>query len=480
MAIGDTFSLVKSSSIPNGATSRLFHFLLPAGVIDSVKVDLEGANASDEVVFNLAVDGVAVTTTELTIPSGSNEITATGLAETVTNDQWATISIDAPFVSGSLTGVVSIGVHVTYVTDTVSLTGNQTVAGVKTFSSDPIIPDEAYDATAWNGSLEPPTKNAVRDKIESMGSGVSDGDKGDITVSGSGATWTIDNDAVTYAKMQNVSATSRLLGRKTASAGDTEEVTIQEALNFIASLAQGDILYHNGTNFVRLAAGTSGQFLKTLGAGANPAWDTIAGGGDMLASNNLSDLASAVTALTNLGLTATAAELNILDGATLTVTELNYVDGVTSAIQTQLDAKAPKVNPQLALDASQASDDNYAGITIDGRNNSGGVTQWDAVYINGSSEFVIADANGSGTYPAVGLAVGTVAGGGATTVITHGVVRNDGWTWTVGGVIYLSTTAGGLTQTAPSTSGDKVQVMGIAISADEMLVMPQLTYITIT
>lgn len=39
--------------------------------------------------------------------------------------------------------------------------------------------------------------------------------------------------------------------------------------------------------------------------------------------------------------TASSAELNILDGATLTVTELNYVDGVTSAIQTQLDGKQP-------------------------------------------------------------------------------------------------------------------------------------------
>jgi hypothetical protein len=36
------------------------------------------------------------------------------------------------------------------------------------------------------------------------------------------------------------------------------------------------------------------------------------------------------------GVTASAAELNILDGATLTVTELNYVDGATSSIQTQL------------------------------------------------------------------------------------------------------------------------------------------------
>jgi hypothetical protein len=31
--------------------------------------------------------------------------------------------------------------------------------------------DEAYDATTWNASNEVPTKNAVRDKIESMGSG---------------------------------------------------------------------------------------------------------------------------------------------------------------------------------------------------------------------------------------------------------------------------------------------------------------------
>jgi hypothetical protein len=44
-------------------------------------------------------------------------------------------------------------------------------------------------------------------------------------------------------------------------------------------------------------------------------------------------------ALTNLGLTATAAEINTLDGITATTTELNYTDGVTSNIQTQLNAK---------------------------------------------------------------------------------------------------------------------------------------------
>jgi hypothetical protein len=62
---------------------------------------------------------------------------------------------------------------------------------------------------------------------------------------------------------------------------------------------------------------------------------------------NLLDGVTATTAELNIldGVTATASELNILDGATLSTAELNYVDGVTSAIQTQIDTKAPTASP---------------------------------------------------------------------------------------------------------------------------------------
>lgn len=113
------------------------------------------------------------------------------------------------------------------------------------------------------------------------GGGVTDGDKGDITVSAAGATWTIDNGVVNYAKMQNVSATARILARITAGAGVIEEATISQVLDLVGSAAQGDILYRGASGWTRLGAGTTGQFLQTQGAGANPQWSTPAGSGDV-------------------------------------------------------------------------------------------------------------------------------------------------------------------------------------------------------
>ena len=36
---------------------------------------------------------------------------------------------------------------------------------------------------------------------------------------------------------------------------------------------QGDIVYRDASGLARLGAGTSGQFLKTQGTGANPTWN---------------------------------------------------------------------------------------------------------------------------------------------------------------------------------------------------------------
>lgn len=53
-----------------------------------------------------------------------------------------------------------------------------------------------------------------------------------------------------------------------------EKVDIATGIE-IASEAQGDIIYRAASAWARLGAGTANQFLKTLGAGANPAWADI-------------------------------------------------------------------------------------------------------------------------------------------------------------------------------------------------------------
>ena len=99
----------------------------------------------------------------------------------------------------------------------------------------------------------------------------------------------------------------------------------------------------------------------------------------------------------DVAVTATATELNLIDGSvagtvvnskavvygsagevnattlqiagtslTATATELNYVDGVTSAIQTQMDAKAPLAGPALTGDASAVNLTISGNLTVNG------------------------------------------------------------------------------------------------------------------
>jgi len=102
--------------------------------------------------------------------------------------------------------------------------------------------------------------------------------------------------------------------------------------------------------------------------------------GTLPIANGGTGATTASGALTNLGLTATAAEINTLDGITATTTELNYTDGVTSNIQTQLNAKG--VGSVTSVGGTGTVD----GLTLSGTvTSSGNLTLGGSVSINNSN-----------------------------------------------------------------------------------------------
>lgn len=136
----------------------------------------------------------------------------------------------------------------------------------------------------------------------------------------------------------------------------------------------------------------------------------------------------------------------------------------------------------IDLDLAPASDVNATGIsatmTVDAGTGSTAVGQ--AYHIDTDGELVDADADGSATMPCMCLAMAT--GTGSKKVLLQGAIRNDAWNWTIGGMIYVSTdptTTTGLTQTAPSGSGDFVQIVGVALTADIIYFNPSYNMVEI-
>lgn len=142
-----------------------------------------------------------------------------------------------------------------------------------------------------------------------------------------------------------------------------------------AGFALGDILYHDGTTLARLGAGTDGQFLRTRGTAAAPDWQNITGGGDMLRANNLSDLSSASTARTNLGVAigsdvqAYDAGLQSIAGLTTAADKMIY----TTALDTYAVADLTAFARTVLDDADALTARATLGVTI-GTN----VQAWDA------------------------------------------------------------------------------------------------------
>ena len=195
--------------------------------------------------------------------------------------------------------------------------------------------------------------------------GLSDGDKGDITVASSGASWTIDDNAVDAAAIaDNAVGTDQLAG-----------------------IARGKIIYGDASgNPAVLAPGSSGQVLKS--DGTDISWGAVSGSGtvtsvDATSSGGLrTNTGSAFTASGTLGIDVNAKGDLVVGTADNTVT--NLTAGANGKVLTADSAEASGLK---WADASTTIADNSvtgAKIALSGQ------AQGDVMYYNGTDWVVLA------------------------------------------------------------------------------------------
>lgn len=197
-----------------------------------------------------------------------------------------------------------------------------------------------------------------------------------------------------------------------------------------ATFAQGDILYFDGSDLVPLNAGSTGQFLKTQGSGADPVWANVPGGGDLLSHNNLSDVDSATTARSNLGLAigsdvqAYDAGLASISGLTTAANKMIYTTAADTYAVADLTAFARSilddadeatfkatVNLEIGTDV-QAYDATLAslsslGTTADRIAYTTGVDTWAETALSSFGRSLIDDSDASAARTTLGVAIGT-------------------------------------------------------------------------
>ena len=308
---------------------------------------------------------------------------------------------------------------------------------------------------------------------------------------------TPDNDSVTGAKIaddavdsehyvdgsiDNAHIADDAIDSEHYADGSIDEAHIadnQVTLAKMAGLARGKVIYGDASGDpAALAAGSANTLLGSDGtdvAYVNVTSAMITNGtiidADLNASAAIAISKTALVAGTNITLSTNTLAVDdafLKNDANDTTTGVITAGGLTLSEAASVSIGTPLL-PTTDHTYSGMSAEMLAGGTIGAQ---------DLVCIHTTTqEVVVADASAVATARAIGIAPAAISNAATGTVLLQGFIRDTSWSWTTGGVLYLSETAGVLTHTAPTTDGAFVQIVGIALSPVVAYINPSLDII---
>jgi hypothetical protein len=278
---------------------------------------------------------------------------------------------------------------------------------------------------------------------------------------------------------------------KTAPAGnggytDLIEFVDQTAWRLFYSNNLGDV--------TELALGTDGQYLKSTGATSAPIFDTPAGAGTVTTSGTpeINDIARFIgaTVIEGLSYAEFKAALDLEIGTDLQAysadnafrtDKLNVFASITEAeLYTVLSDVDEFIEAGDAIERNYYSvldsDNTYSSnADVDSQPVGETVTFGDLLYFNwADKEWKKTDADAAATMPGLRIALEGKDDSEICLMLVKGYIRDDNAFAFAGAMVYASVTPGAMSSTAPTETGDQVQRVGVAKSADILFFDPSI------
>jgi hypothetical protein len=298
--ISDTAAMLVNYLIYGDTASMLTNYILASEVTtytDEMAQDAVGGMVNSSLTYTDGTPLLSIASADFgNITTSTNGTVWTIDVGSVLNTMLANSTISGIALGSSLADLTATNSTLTFsgtYNGSAARTIGLNLGAANTWSADQSVPDEAYDATGWNGSFEVPTKNAVRDKIETMSAGGLTIGTTTIT-SGTDKQLLFNNAGVLGEITRNTTATNKFLRQVSSGTATFEEVAD-------ADLSTSDITTNNVTTakhgFLPKAPNDSMQFYR-----GNAAWDRPQGLVVLIASNE-TDTSGTTTSLLSRPLT---------------------------------------------------------------------------------------------------------------------------------------------------------------------------------
>lgn len=491
-------------------------------------LNIDNSNTSNGITIGTATSGVPVsighTTSEVTV---NDNLTVTGnltVDGTTTTINSTTLTVDDKTIvvaSGAADSAAADGAGISVDGAGASLlydhTGTQWEFNKPLEVTGAISSTSTVTATGFTiGSAE--IAEAELEMIDGVTAGTAAASKALVldassNISGVG---TVGCGAITTSGALDVTDTTDA----TDATGDTGALRIEGGASIAKKLFVGTDLDVDGTaNFDAVDIDGAVQVDNTLTIGADDQGYDVTLYGDTLSAKvtwdtSVDDLIFSGAAglvvpagqlfVGDTAVSSTAAELNKLDGAgadvtaaklttvcALTDAEVGYVDGAgTSVVASKAvvcDANKDistvnnvTVGGYVHFDSTPA--DNKVSGTTATFTAAESLTIGDVCYLNSAGKMAKATAAAEGTARCVAIAAAGITGDNPGVFLLKGFFQCTGSfpTYTVGGAVYTPAGSGGApTQTAPSSDGEFVQVIGYATTADAIYFDPDNTIIEV-